>query len=240
MKIIKVDNYEEMSLKAAKLVTKQIKHKHDSVVIFPTGNSPLEMYSILTNNFQNGEVDWSNVIAFNLDEYCDIPKTHETSYFTYMHKNFYDLINIKPENIHIPNGEISEKESIKQFNDAFYGVEKIDLAILGIGQNGHIGFNEPGTPMDSKFRKVKLTKSTIKANAIHFDSINDVPKFAMSMGIFDILRAKKIILLASGRNKAEAIFNMVKGPISDKCPASFLQKHDDVIIIVDQSASINI
>ncbi len=240
MKIIKTENYEEMSLKAAQLVRKQIKHKKDSIIIFPTGNSPLEMYSILINYFQNEKDDWSHVIAFNLDEYYNIPRNHETSYFTYMHRNFYDLINIKPENIHIPNGELPEEESVKQFTEIFNSVKEIDLAILGIGQNGHIGFNEPGTPIDSKFRKVELTESTIKANSIYFSSKASVPKYALSMGIADILRAKKIILLASCRKKAEAIFNMVKGPVTDKCPASFLQTHKHVTVIVDKSSGINI
>jgi glucosamine-6-phosphate deaminase len=158
-----------------------------------------------------------------------------------MHNNLYDHINIKPENIYIPNGEISPQKSVKEFNDRFGKVEQVDLAILGIGVNGHIGFNEPGTSFDSKFRLIKLEESTIEANARNFSANQKaVPKKAMSMGISEIMSAKKIVLLASGRLKAEAIYKMIKGPITDKCPASFLQKHKNIIVIVDQSAAINI
>lgn len=238
MKIIKVENYGEMSLRAGKVIWQHIKSKPDSVIVFPTGSTPEGMYSLFVERYNDGQDDWSKIIAFNLDEYIGIPKESITSYYSFMHNNFYDHINILPENIHIPNGEIDSKQSIQEFNKELDSVKQIDLVILGIGVNGHVGFNEPGTSIDSKFRVVHLSKTTIESNARNFSNKSDVPKKALSMGIANIMSAKKIILIASGRLKAKALEQMINGPITSDCPASFLQKHKNITIIMDLAAGI--
>ena len=239
MKIIKVESYDKLSVLAAEIVTKQIKKKHNSTIVFPSGSTPEGMYKILSKSYANNLFDWSKIIAINLDEYIEIKMTNPLSYHTYMNNNLYNNINIDPNNIHIPNGYGDIEKNINDFRTFLNSQEVIDLAILGIGVNGHIGFNEPGSNPNSEFRKVKLSNETLEKNKRFFGNDKSlVPKYALSMGLKDILRAKKIILLASGRTKANAIKMMIKEKVSKECPASFLQTHKNVIIIVDEAASV--
>ena len=240
MKILKANDYEEMSLLAKEIILKEVRNNPKSVIIFPTGSTPKRMYSLLIKSFIDNNDDWSKVKAFNLDEYVGLSNDDSFSYHSYMHNNFYDHINIELNNVYIPNGLGNIENNINIFNESFKGAGNPTLAILGIGENGHIGFNEPGSLKSSTFGLVNLTESTIKANSIHFNNINDVPKQAMSMGISDILSAKKIIIMASGKSKAAAINKMVNGKMDKSVPASFLQEHNDVTVIIDILAAKNL
>ena len=240
MKIIKTNDYEQMSLVAKEMVLKQLESNGKSVIIFPTGSTPKRMYDLLVKSFVDNKDDWSKIKAFNLDEYVGLPHNNSFSYHSYMGKNFYNHINIEDKNINIPDGLGDLNKNVLTFNESFKKAGQADLVILGIGKNGHIGFNEPGSLKGSTFRLVDLTKSTIKANAKHFNNLEDVPKQAMSMGIADILSAKKVIIMASGISKAVAIDKMINGAVSKEVPASFLQDHNDVTVIIDALAAKNL
>lgn len=238
MKIIMVKNYEEMSRKAANIVASQIILKSNSTIGLATGETPLGMYKEIIKLYQNGDVDFSEVTTFNLDEYYGLSKDNPQSYHYYMFNNFFNHININPSNVHIPNGMAEDIE--KECSDYEKKIEEaggIDLQVLGIGKNGHIGFNEPDIKFEAKTHLVNLDDETIKANSRFFSSIEEVPTKAISMGIKTIMHAKKIILLASGKEKAQAIYNTVKGSIVPEVPASILQLHPDVTLIVDEEAA---
>lgn len=233
MKIIKVKDYKEMSLKASMLVAEAIKQNPEITLGLATGSTPEGMYE---NLIDNKSINWEGVSTFNLDEYIGLKPNHELSYHHYMNEKLFDHIDIQKVKTYVPNGINNPEEESKIYEEFIASVGGIDLQILGIGQNGHIAFNEPGSSFTSKTREVKLTKSTIEANARFFESKDEVPKTAISMGIETITRAKKIILLASGLNKAQAIKETVNGPVTEKVPASILQKHKDVVLIADEEA----
>ena len=238
MRIIKVKNYEEMSKKAAVMLASQIILKPNSVLGLATGDTPLGMYEQLINMYNNKEIDFSEVKFFNLDEYHGIHKDNSQSYYYYMMKNFFNHINInKEKNINIPNGmaEDTEEECV-QYEKKINEAGGIDIQILGIGVNGHIGFNEPNVSFEAHTHLVRLDEKTIKSNSRFFSSIEEVPTKAISMGIKTIMHSKKVVLLASGISKAEAISKTIKGKISPEIPASILQLHKDVTIIVDKEA----
>jgi glucosamine-6-phosphate deaminase len=236
--VIVKKNYDEMSLEAAIFVANKIKENPNCVLGLATGSTPLGLYSELIKMYKRKEIDFSNVTTFNLDEYLGLSPEHPQSYHAYMKRNFFDHVNIKPENIHIPDG--LTKNSIEHCNEYERKIKEvggIDLQVLGIGSNGHIGFNEPGSELNSRTRVVELAEKTRRDNSRFFDKIEDVPKKAITMGIATILESKNILLLASGENKAEAIKNALEGPITKEVPASFLQYHPNVTVILDEPAA---
>lgn len=238
IKIIITENYEEMSKKASDIVISQAIIKPESILGLATGGTPVGMYEEIINNYKLGRVDFSETKSFNLDEYYPIKKDNAQSYAYYMDNNLFNHINIPRENIHIPNGETANViEECKTYDNMIKDCGGIDLQILGIGNNGHIGFNEPDSYFELGTHLVDLNEETIEANARFFAKKEDVPKQALSMGIGTIMKAKKIVLLANGQNKAEAIEKTVFGRINPTVPASILQLHEDVTIILDKNAA---
>ena len=237
MRVIITNSYDEMSKEAAKIVAGQIYLKPDSVLGLATGSTPLQMYKKLIAVHEMVGLDFSQVTSFNLDEYIGMSPNNPQSYHYFMKHNFFDFINIKPENIFIPDGMAEDIEAEGKHYDALIEEKGgIDLQILGIGRNAHIGFNEPDIKFEATTHKVKLDDETIEANSRFFENEADVPRYAISMGIKTIMLAKKVVLLASGSNKAEAVYNAVYGSISPSAPASILQLHRDVTVIVDKEA----
>ncbi|MFA6711937.1 MAG: glucosamine-6-phosphate deaminase [Candidatus Caldatribacteriota bacterium] len=238
MNIIKVKNYKELSMQAAGIVAAQISRKKNTVLGLPTGQTPLGMYQELIKRFRKGEIDFSQVITFNLDEYYGLSPEHPQSYNYYMWQTFFNNINIKKENVFIPDGVTKDVQKECRYYESL--IEKkggIDLQFLGIGDNGHIGFNEPAIALNSKTHLVNLSQATIEANSRFFNDIEDVPRKALTMGMGTIMKAKQIILLASGMKKAPAIAKTINGKVSTEVPASLLQLHRDVTIIVDKDAA---
>lgn len=238
MRIVVTKSYEEMSAVAARILAGQVYVKPDTVLGLATGSTPEGLYKELIRRHNEDGLDFSEVISFNLDEYMGIPETNDQSYHYFMDDKLFNHINVKRDNIHVPNGNPQDVEAeCEAYEAAIAAKGGIDLQILGIGNNAHIGFNEPDSNFSAATHKVKLADGTIAANARFFASIDEVPKFAVSMGIGTIMKSKKIILMASGKNKAQAIFNTVHGPIAPEVPASILQLHPDVVVIVDEEAA---
>lgn len=237
MKIYKVKDYNEMSKKAANIIAAQIISKPDCVLGLATGSTPEGTYKNLVEMYNNNIIDFLEVKSANLDEYKGLDKNNDQSYHYFMTNHLFKYVNIKPENINIPNGmnEDGEAEG-KRYDEVIHKLGGVDLQLLGIGGNGHIGFNEPDEVFAKGTHEVKLTESTIEANARFFANKDDVPKFAYSMGIQTIMSAAKILLIASGKSKADAMYNTICGPITPKVPASVLQLHKDVIIVADEDA----
>ena len=238
MRIIVLDNYEEMSKRAAKMISSQVTLKPDSVLGLATGDTPLGMYTELIKLYDNKEVDFNEVTTFNLDEYYGLNRENTQSYYSYMINNLFNKINIHSENINMPDGMAKDvNESCAQYEDKIKELGGIDMQVLGIGGNGHIGFNEPNVNFEAETHLVTLDEQTIEANSRFFESVKEVPVEAISMGIKTIMNSKKIILLANGLNKAVAIERAVKGKINPNIPASILQLHNDVTIIIDKEAA---
>ena len=238
IELIITNNYEEMSQKAADIFIDLLKKKPNSVLGLATGSTPIGLYKILIEKNKSKEITFKNVITYNLDEYCDIPKNHEQSYFTYMNYNLFDHIDINKDNTHLPIGEGDSKINSENYENELNKI-KIDIQLLGVGSNGHIGFNEPGTDFNLGVHEVNLTENTIKDNARFFENdINKVPKKAITMGIKNILAAETIILIANGKNKANAIKNIMSGIVDKNIPASALNLHKGkVYVIVDKEAT---
>lgn len=236
MEVIIVKDHEEMSKVAAQFFKDQIRKNAKSILGLATGGTPERMYELLISAYKSGEISFKDVKTFNLDEYIGIPREHEMSYYTYMNENLFNHIDINKENTSVPNGNGDIAKNGKEYDEKIAKLGGIDLQVLGIGENAHIAFNEPGAKENEGTHEVKLTESTISANSRYFASKDDVPKTAITMGIGSILKAKKIILIASGAKKANAIRSTVEGTISELAPSSFLQKHPDVTIIVDEEA----
>ncbi|MFP4461110.1 MAG: glucosamine-6-phosphate deaminase [Thermotogota bacterium] len=238
MIIKRYENNEQMSVKAAKIVKEQIVEKPNSVLGLPTGSSPLGMYDQLIAMYKRGEIDFSSVKTFNLDEYCGLPTDHPQSYHKFMDKNFFRHVNIKPENIHMPKPDKDGQQSVcEEYEQLIRQAGGIDLQILGIGRNGHIGFNEPGTSFSSRTHVIQLHEETRQANARFFNTIEEVPKAAVTMGIKTIMRAQKILLLISGEAKQEALYKLVQSSVSEAFPASALQLHPDVTVLTEKSST---
>lgn len=239
MRVIIEKDYRDLSKKAALLVASQVILKPNSVLGLATGSTPLGMYRELIQMYQRGEINFSEVSSFNLDEYYRLPHDNPESYHYYMQENFFKHINLKAKNIFIPDGMADDIErECRDYEEAIKHSGGIDLQILGIGSNGHVGFNEPDEQLNVTTKLVNLTAETIEANSRFFDSAEDVPKMAVSVGMATILKARRIILLASGENKAEAIKNTISGYVSTKTPASLLQTHPEITLIVDRAAAI--
>ncbi|WP_026526029.1 glucosamine-6-phosphate deaminase [Butyrivibrio sp. VCD2006] len=237
MRVYKAVDYNDLSRKAANIISAQIIMKPDAVLGMATGSSPIGTYKQLVEWYKKGDLDFSEIKTINLDEYMGIGPENEQSYHFYMRTNLFDHVNIKPENTFIPDGleEDGEKECAR-YDEVINSCGGIDLQLLGIGGNGHIGFNEPGTSFGKTTHQVALSESTIEANSRFFSSIDEVPKYAYSMGIKNIMQAKNILLIASGINKAEALQKAFFGPITPAVPASILQLHNNVTIVADEDA----
>ena len=237
MEVIIKNNYEEISKLAADYLINTVKAKNDAILGLPTGSTPIGMYQEVINRYKDN-ISFQNVRTFNLDEYVGLDKSNLNSYRYFMDENLFSHIDIKEENIHIPNGVATdiEKECIN-YENLLKTTGQMDIMYLGIGHNGHIGFNEPDEFFEPYTHIVKLTEDTIESNKRFFDNIESVPQTAITMGIKTIMSAKKIILLASGESKAEAISKTVKGKITPRVPASILQLHNDVTLIIDKDAA---
>ena len=238
MNIIICNNYNEMSLTAANLLANEINKKNNLTIGLATGSTPIGLYKNLIEMHKKELINFSETKTFNLDEYYGLEKTHPQSYYNFMRENLFNHININLDNTNIPSGTASdiEKECI-EYDRLIQDNGGIDVQILGIGSNGHIAFNEPSDTFKMGTYLVDLTESTINANSRFFNSIEDVPTKAITMGIGSIFKAKKIILLASGKNKAQAIYNTIYGDINPQVPSSILKLHPDVTLIIDEKSA---
>jgi len=237
MQIVVAKNDKSFNEIAAKQIIDLVKAKPNATLGLATGSTPLGMYeNLVTDHILNG-TSYKDVTTINLDEYLGLGEDDEQSYRFFMHQNLLDSLDIKPENINIPNGLASSPEGECYRYSALLSLSKIDLQVLGIGNNGHIAFNEPGTSFDSKTHIVDLTEDTIEANSRFFASKEDVPTRAISMGLSEIMKAEKIILLAKGKAKAKAIKELIEGPITEDNPSSILKKHKNVLVILDEEAA---
>ena len=238
IQLIKVKDYQELSDVAGKIMLDVVKANPKCTLGLATGSSPIGLYKYLIKAYENGEVSFKDVKTYNLDEYCEIPVTPPESYYSFMHTNLFNHIDIKEENVNIPS---SVGDDLKKNCDEYskkLNAATVDMQLLGIGANGHIGFNEPGTPFDSETLIVTLKDKTRQDNARFFDNdINQVPKHAITMGIKNIMNAKSVLLVASGKNKADAINKLINGPVTEEFPASALQNHKGkVIVVADEEA----
>ena len=237
MKVIVTENYEEMSKKAAELIIDIVKANPNAVLGLATGSSPIGMYQNLAKDCKENGTSYKNVSTVNLDEYVGLTADHDQSYAYFMRKNLFDHIDIDLNNTNLPCGSVSDTQKECDRYNALLETKKQDVQVLGLGSNGHIGFNEPDTPFASVTHLVDLTESTIKDNSRLFASIDEVPRQALSMGIKNIMNAKSILMVVSGKNKAEAVRGMVKGEVTEKLPASVLQLHPFVTVICDKDAA---
>ena len=236
MEIKVFKNDMEIGAAAGKIICDFVNKKPSAVLGLATGASPIPTYNYIIEQYNEGKVSFKDVSTFNLDEYCDIPKEHKNSYFTYMQEILFSKIDINPDNIDFLDGNADEKAESARYARSIKDKGGIDIQILGIGRNGHIAFNEPGNAFTDEAWKVTLSQSTIDANSIYFDDI-PMPRYAITMGIGSIMRSDKIILIATGASKAEAVKAMVEGEVSPQCPASILQQHKDAIILLDEAAA---
>ena len=236
MKIIKVKNYDEMSEEALKVILDVVKNNPKAVLGLATGSTPLGLYAKMAEDHKSNGTSYAQCKAVNLDEYVGLDITSDQSYVYFMRENLFKNIDIKLENTHIENGKADNKEEECARYNALLDELRQDVQILGIGSNGHIAFNEPGTPFDSVTHIVDLAESTIKDNSRLFNSIDEVPRQAFTMGLSNIMNAKKIVILANGEGKAYAINELVNGEIREEVPATILRKHPDCILICDELA----
>lgn len=233
MKIIKVENYKEMSEKAYEILKKEILKKPNSVIVFPAGKTPLGLYQLLVKAYEKKEIDFSKIRTFQLDEYFPIEKKDKRSFYSNLSKNLFKKINILIPNMNFFDSKTKNPEKECRDYEKKLKNNPIDITILGIGVNGHIGFNEPGSKLNSKIGVVKLKQETINRNSNLFGK---VPEKAFTMGIKNVLSSKKIIILASGKEKAEAVKHFINEEVSEEWPASFLRKHKNLISIIDKNA----
>ncbi|ADL07107.1 glucosamine-6-phosphate deaminase [Thermosediminibacter oceani] len=239
MKIIVAGDYQEMSRIAANIIAEEIKKKPDLVLGLATGSTPLGTYRELVRMYKEGKLDFSRVITFNLDEYYGLSPDDKRSYHYYMYRNFFDHVNVRPENIHIPDGTARDvEEECLRYDEEIKKCGGIDLQLLGIGVNGHIGFNEPGDELLTATHLTDLAPDTLAANARFFGSIDEVPRKAITVGLGTIIQAKKILLLASGPEKAAIMAELLDDDaVSTRVPASFLLLHRDVTVVMDKDAA---
>lgn len=237
MRIYKAKDYEEMSRKAAGIVSAQIIMKPECVLGLATGSTPVGLYKQLIEWYRNGDLDFSGVRTVNLDEYKGISRENDQSYYYFMHQNLFDHVNIPAGNTHLPDGmEPDSGKECRRYEELIQSMGSVDLQLLGIGHNGHIGFNEPADAFDKLVHCVNLTQSTIEANKRFFASAEEVPRQAYTMGIQTIMRSKKILIIANGEGKADIVRDAFFGPITPMVPASVLQLHNDVTLVADEAA----
>lgn len=232
LKWIEAANYEEMSKLAADMFKAELKHNPKMVLGLATGGTPEGFYKELVEAYQAGEISFEQAQSYNLDEYVGINPTNEASYHYYMDQNLFNHVDMKRENIHVPKGDTADLQAAAaHYDEMIEAAGGVDIQLLGIGINGHIGFNEPGTPFTLGTNVVELTESTRDANKIYFNSIDEVPTYAITMGIQTIMNAKKVVLLISGASKQEAMDRLRSGEVTEDFPASALHNHKDVTVI---------
>ena len=237
MNVIITENYEEMSKKAAEIIIDLVKKNPKAVLGFATGSSPIGLYKNLIKDHKENGTSYKETYTVNLDEYVGLTADHDQSYAYFMRTNLFDHIDIDQKNTNLPCGSAPDSQKECDRYNALLETMKQDVQVLGLGSNGHIGFNEPNTPFTSVTHLVDLTENTIKDNSRLFNSIDEVPRQALSMGIKNIMQAKSILMVVSGKNKAEAVRGMVKGEVTPALPASVLQLHPFVTIICDKDAA---
>ncbi len=237
MKIYRAKDYDDMSRKAANIISAQIILKPDCVLGLATGSTPIGAYKQLVEWYNKGDLDFSEVTTVNLDEYKGLPRDNDQSYYYFMRENLFKHVNIPEGRSFLPDGtEPDSEKACSRYNEIIHQVGGIDLQLLGLGQNGHIGFNEPDDHFSLETHCVDLTPSTIEANKRFFEKKEDVPRQAYTMGIKTIMQAKRVLLVASGKEKAQALRDAVYGPVTPALPASILQYHKNVYIVADEAA----
>ena len=237
MKIYKAKDYKDMSRKAANIISAQVIMKPNCVLGLATGSTPIGTYDQLVEWYNKGNLDFSEVTTVNLDEYKGLLRTNDQSYYYFMHQHLFDRVNIDPDRTNVPNGmEPDAEKECGRYEELIRSLGGVDLQLLGLGHNGHIGFNEPGEAFEKETHCVDLTESTIEANKRFFASADDVPKQAYTMGIKTIMQAKKILIVVNGENKADIVERAFFGPITPEVPASILQLHNDVTLVGDEAA----
>ena len=237
MRIFVTENYEAMSAKAADVLASVVHLKSDCVLGLATGSTPVGLYKELIAKYNAGKLSFADVHTVNLDEYKGLAGTHDQSYRYFMQDNLFNHIDVKPENTNVPDGLAADAEAeCVRYDELVASLGYADIQLLGLGHNGHIGFNEPDTCFTAPTHVVDLTQSTIDANARFFESANDVPRQALTMGMGCIMAARRVLLIANGEGKAEALYNAFCGPITPECPASILQLHNDVVVVGDEAA----
>jgi glucosamine-6-phosphate deaminase len=241
MRILVTPDYQTLSQTAADLVLEAIRAKPDLTLGLPTGATPQGMYDELVRRYHDERLNFSRLRTFNLDEYVGLLRNHPRSYYTYMRRRLFDHVNIAAENIHIPDGSpgIDPDAESARYESAIRAAGGIDLLVAGIGTNGHVAFNEPGSPPESRTRFVTLATETRRIAQQYFDN-EEVPQYAITMGIGTLLEARRILILASGASKSDAVQRALKGPVSSQVPASAVQLHAQVIAILDQAAAAKI
>jgi glucosamine-6-phosphate deaminase len=238
MDIIICKDYEELSRRAARAVADVLRAKPKAVLGFATGSSPVGLYQELIRLHREEGLDFSGATTFNLDEYAGLPRDHPQSYWHFMHENLFDHVNVPPKRVHVPSGTEKDHEAAcARYEAQIRRAGGIDVQVLGIGSDGHIAFNEPGSSLGSRTRLVTLTEQTIRDNARFFDRPEDVPRHAISMGVATILEARRCVLVANGENKAEAVAAMAEGPVTCMITASALQYHPDTSVFLDEPAA---
>lgn len=236
MELIIMENAEEIGNAVGKLFTEAISAKPNIVLGLATGASPIPTYRYISRACQEGQISLKDVQTYNLDEYVDLPKNDKNSYYTFMHRELFDQTDISKENVHFLDGNAADPQAECADYDRKLEEAQVDIQLLGVGRNGHIGFNEPSDVFTKGSFKVKLTESTLEANSKYFDE-NPMPHYALTMGIGSILKARKIVMVATGEKKADAIAAMIHGEVSPRCPASILQFHRDVVVYMDKAAA---
>lgn len=237
MRIIKTKDYDDMSRKAANVISAVMTDKPDCVLGLATGSSPIGTYKNLIERCANGDIDFSQVTTVNLDEYKGLDHENDQSYYYFMRENLFKHVNIDMNKTNVPNGmEPDAEKACEAYNEIIHSVGQIDLQLLGIGHDGHIGFNEPADHFPKETHCVDLTETTINANARFFATKEDVPTQAYTMGIQTIMSAKKVLMVASGADKADIIAQAFFGPVTPQVPASILQFHPDFILVADEAA----
>ena len=238
MKIICAKDYQDMSRKAANIISAQVIMKPDCVLGLATGGTPVGTYAQLVDWYNNGDLDFSEVTTVNLDEYRGLPKEHPQSYWYFMNENLFSKVNIDPAKTNLPDGtNLDTAAECARYNGVIHKLGGIDLQLLGIGPNGHIGFNEPGEAFELETHCIDLAPTTIEANKRFFDGNETlVPKQAYTMGIKTIMQARKVLVVANGKAKAQAVKDAVTGPVTPACPGSILQLHPDCILVADEEA----
>lgn len=237
MKICRAKDYKDMSRKAANILSAQVIMKPDCVLGLATGSTPIGAYDQLVEWYNQGDLDFSKVRTVNLDEYKGLPRENEQSYYYFMHKHLFSRVNIPEGSTNLPDG--TEPDAVKEcqrYEALIRSLGGVDLQLLGLGHNGHIGFNEPAEVFEKQTHCVDLQESTIEANKRFFNSIDEVPRQAYTMGIQTIMMARKVLLVVSGQDKAQIVKDAFFGPVTPKVPASILQMHQDVTIVGDEAA----
>ena len=237
MRVIRCKDYDDMSRKTANIISAQVILKPNAKLGLATGTTPIGAYKQLIAWYNKGDVDFSEVSTYNLDEYLGLAGDHPQSYRYFMDHTFFNHINIDKSRTHVPDGSnLNADEACAAYDELMEAAGPLDLQLLGIGRNGHVGFNEPGEEFSKGTHCVSLAESTIQANSRLFDSIDDVPRQAYSMGVQNIMSAKTILVAASGEDKAQAVHDMILGPVSPRCTASILQLHADCFVVADEAA----